>query len=117
MYKLKRLSVNAPSLLRLTLKISRGSEFDELVIDTPSLKYFEVTDYKGEYETDGADDSYSFDFKDMPNLEEADISSTYPDIYKFVRSVTSVKRLSLCIRVNAEEVTCFHLSINLILEH
>lgn len=108
--------VIVPTLQRLNLTISRCSEFDELMINTP-LKYFKVTDYEVEYVSDDDDDSYSFKFKDMPKLEEADIDSTYPDIDKFVRSMTSVKQLSLCISVNAEEVICFHLSLNLILEH
>ncbi|VYS62741.1 unnamed protein product [Arabidopsis thaliana] len=97
------LSITVSSLQRLTLKISRGGSFDELVINTPSLKYFKLTDYLGECETELDDDSYSYVFKDMPKLEEAHIDSTYPDIGKFVRSITSVKRLSLCVKVNAEE--------------
>lgn len=117
------LSVIVPSLQRLTLKIPRGYHieggyhFEGLVINTPSLKYFKIMDYIDEYKLE--DSSYSYYFEDTPKLEEADIESTYPDINKFVRSIRSVKRLSLCIRVNAdEEVTCFHPSINLnILEH
>lgn len=111
------LSVIVPSLQRLTLKISRGNHFEGLVINTPSLKYFKIMDYIEEYKLE--DSSYSYYFEDTPKLEEADIESTYPDINKFVRSIRSVRRLSLCIRVNAdEEVTCFHPSINLnILEH
>ncbi|KAG7620526.1 FBD domain [Arabidopsis suecica] len=97
------LSITVSSLQRLTLKISRGGSFDELVINTLSLKYFKLTDYLGECETELDDDSYSYVFKDMPKLEEAHIDSTYPDIGKFVRSITSVKRLSLCVKVNAEE--------------
>ncbi|KAG7616046.1 F-box domain [Arabidopsis thaliana x Arabidopsis arenosa] len=97
------LSITVSSLQRLTLKISRGGSFDELVINTPSLKYFKLTDYLGECETELDDDSYSYVFKDIPKLEEAHIDSTYPDIGKFVRSITSVKRLSLCVKVNAEE--------------
>ncbi|KAL1220636.1 putative F-box/LRR-repeat protein [Cardamine amara subsp. amara] len=95
--------VIVPSLQRLTIKISRCSNFDEVVINTPSLKYFKVTDYKEEYVSENDDDRYSFKFKDMPQLEEADIDSTYPDIDKFVKSIKFVKRLSLCIIVNAEE--------------
>ncbi|CAA7045375.1 unnamed protein product [Microthlaspi erraticum] len=103
------LSVAVPSLQRLTLKISRGISFEGLVINTPSLKSltFSVKDYKGdEYyvsDSDDDDDSYSYDFEVMPKLEEADIESPHPDINKFVRSITYVKRLSLCICVNAEE--------------
>ncbi|EFH46522.1 hypothetical protein ARALYDRAFT_493381, partial [Arabidopsis lyrata subsp. lyrata] len=40
----------------------------------------------------------------MSKLEVADIETTFPDISKFVTSITSVKRLSLCVRVNAEEL-------------
>lgn len=89
------------------------------MINTPSLKYFKILDYVEEYARDD-DSNYSYYLDDTPKLEEADIESTYPDINKFVRSIRAVKRLSLCIRVNTEEVTCltcFHPSINLILEH
>lgn len=114
------LSVIVPSLQTLTLKISRGSDHSEgLVINTPSLKYFNILYYVEEYARDD-DSNYSYYLEDTPKLEEADIESTYPDINKFVRSIRAVKRLSLCIRVNTEEVTCltcFHPSINLILEH
>nr|VDD03680.1 unnamed protein product [Brassica rapa] len=107
------LSVIVPSLQRLTLKISRGYHFEGLVINTPSLMYFKILDYLEEYARDD-NSNYSYYFEDTPKLEEADIESTYPDINKFVRSIRSVKRLSLCIRVNAdEEVTSSHLSIYL----
>ncbi|KAG2256043.1 hypothetical protein Bca52824_075337 [Brassica carinata] len=97
------LSVIVPSLQTLTLKISRGSDHSEgLVINTPSLKYFNILYYVEEYARDD-DSNYSYYLEDTPKLEEADIESTYPDINKFVRSIRAVKRLSLCIRVNTEE--------------
>ncbi|KAG5389260.1 hypothetical protein IGI04_030801 [Brassica rapa subsp. trilocularis] len=103
------LSVIVPSLQRLTLKISRGYHFEGLVINTPSLKYFKILDYLEEYALLRDDNSnYSYYFEDTPKLEEADIESTYPDINKFVRSIRSVKRLSLCIRVNADEEALYH---------
>ncbi|XP_019086613.1 PREDICTED: LOW QUALITY PROTEIN: putative F-box/FBD/LRR-repeat protein At4g00315 [Camelina sativa] len=41
----------------------------------------------------------------MSKLDDADIESRYPDTNNFIRSITSVKRLSLCIRsLNAEEL-------------
>lgn len=108
-------SVTVPSLQRLTLEISRGYYFHGLVINTPSLKYFKFKDYRDEeYYGSGSVIDYSYDFEVMPKLEEADIESTYPAINKFARSITYVKRLSLCICVNAYEVTCLHPSINLI---
>ncbi|CAA7045377.1 unnamed protein product [Microthlaspi erraticum] len=101
------LSVIVPSLQRLTLNIAIGSSFDGLVINTPSLKYFKVKVYRNEVyyarDSDHQYESYSYDFEEMPKLEEADIESSYPDINKFVRSISYVKRLSLCICVNAEE--------------
>ncbi|KAJ4881201.1 FBD [Raphanus sativus] len=63
-------------------------------------------DYIEEYKLE--DSSYSYYFEDTPKLEEADIESTYPDINKFVRSIRSVRRLSLCIRVNADEEALYH---------
>ncbi|CAG7897652.1 unnamed protein product [Brassica rapa] len=101
------LSVIVPSLQRLTLKISRGYHFEGLVINTPSLMYFKILDYLEEYARDD-NSNYSYYFEDTPKLEEADIESTYPDINKFVRSIRSVKRLSLCIRVNADEEALYH---------
>ncbi|KAF2589272.1 hypothetical protein F2Q70_00039425, partial [Brassica cretica] len=101
------LSVIVPSLQELTLKISRGYHFEGLVINTPSLKYFKILDYIEEYARDN-NSNYSYYFEDTPKLEEADIESTYPDINKFVRSIRSVKRLSLCIRVNADEEALYH---------
>ncbi|XP_023633936.1 putative F-box/LRR-repeat protein At4g15060 [Capsella rubella] len=91
-----------PSLQRLALKIATYVDFNELVINTPSLKYFKLCTH---YDWGGGDvASYSYDFKDMPMLEEADIESRYLDTNNFIRSITSVKRLSLCVRsVNADE--------------
>ncbi|CAL9225429.1 unnamed protein product [Arabidopsis halleri] len=90
----RTVNVTIPSLQRLVLKIPRDVDMDELVVNTPSLKYFKLVT---------EEDSYSYDFQDMSKLEVADIETTFPDINKFVTSITSVERLSLCVRVNAEE--------------
>ncbi|XP_020873022.1 putative F-box/LRR-repeat protein At4g15060 isoform X1 [Arabidopsis lyrata subsp. lyrata] len=90
----RTVNVTIPSLRRLALEIPRDVDMDELVVNTPSLKYFKLVT---------EEDSYSYDFQDMSKLEVADIETTFPDISKFVTSITSVKRLSLCVRVNAEE--------------
>ncbi|XP_019088288.1 PREDICTED: putative F-box/LRR-repeat protein At4g15060 [Camelina sativa] len=90
--------VIVPSLQRLTIEILRTNDFRELVVRTPSLKYFKIID-------DGAseDDNYSFDSNTMPNLEEVYIDSVNLGLDKFVSSITYVKRLTLCIRVDTQE--------------
>ncbi|XP_010495884.1 PREDICTED: putative F-box/LRR-repeat protein At4g15060 [Camelina sativa] len=90
--------VIVPSLQRLTVEILRTNDFRELVVRTPSLKYFKIID-------DGAseDDNYFFDSNTMPNLEEVYIDSVNLGLDKFVSSITSVKRLTLCIGVDAQE--------------
>ncbi|XP_019086275.1 PREDICTED: putative F-box/LRR-repeat protein At4g15060 [Camelina sativa] len=89
--------LNVPSLQRLTVEISRTNDFRELVLRTPSLKYFKVTE---DYSENG---SYSFSSNTMPKLEEVEIDSVYLGFDKFVTSITFVKRLSLCVGANPLE--------------
>ncbi|WZY81867.1 hypothetical protein YC2023_028251 [Brassica napus] len=81
--------VIVPSLQRLTVNILE--DLDEFVMDTPSLKYFKL-DY--------------YNYKDhhclierMPKLEEAYVELSFNHVYidRFIGSITSVKRLTLCI--------------------
>ncbi|XP_010440352.2 PREDICTED: putative F-box/LRR-repeat protein At4g15060 [Camelina sativa] len=89
--------VNVPSLQRLTVEILRTNDFRELVVKTPSLKYFKVTE---DYTENG---SYSFSSNTMPKLEEVEIDSVYLGFDKFVTSITFVKRLSICVGANPLE--------------
>lgn len=96
----KGLVVVVPSLLRFSLKVDGGCSYDdESVIDTPSLVYFKVEDYRDR-------DSNSYSIKDMPKLEEADIAVKY-ELHVFLESVTSVKSLSIKVLFNNEEEVIF----------
>ncbi|XP_019090809.1 PREDICTED: putative F-box/FBD/LRR-repeat protein At4g00315 [Camelina sativa] len=104
---LGKLTVIVKSLQRLTLKMSSPCYLDGIMIDTPSLKYLEVTDERLESDSDDESDSdsprFSYSFGDMPKLEEAGFVLTFQNIKKFFTKITSVKRLSLCLGVYTEE--------------
>ncbi|CAN7017996.1 unnamed protein product [Brassica oleracea var. botrytis] len=89
---MKTVAVISPSLQRLTLPIGHGfSPFvEEYVIVTPSLKYFKVEEYML---------NYSYLVRHMPEVEEADINVQYY-LFSIFDSITSVKRLSLCVSFN-----------------
>ncbi|KAF2543921.1 hypothetical protein F2Q68_00030640 [Brassica cretica] len=106
---LEKFSVIVPSLQRLTLKTCRGSFFQALVMNTPSLKYFKFRDYTCEHD-DFSDIDFDFDYNgysfysdDMPKLEEMEVDSTYLDTENFVSLITYVMRLSLCLPDQAEK--------------
>ncbi|KAJ0234985.1 F-box domain-containing protein [Hirschfeldia incana] len=87
-----------PSLQRLSLRIGFECSSDGCVIDTPSLKYLRVEDYR---------ESPSYLIKHVPRLEEADII-VKKDLGEFLESVTSVKRLSLLVLLfNNEEESMY----------
>ncbi|XP_013747052.2 FBD-associated F-box protein At2g26860 isoform X1 [Brassica napus] len=89
---MKTVAVISASLQRLTLPIGHGlSPFvEEYVIVTPSLKYFKVEEYML---------NYSYLVRHMPEVEEADINVHYY-LFSIFDSITSVKRLSLCVSFN-----------------
>ncbi|KAJ0260289.1 FBD domain-containing protein [Hirschfeldia incana] len=89
---MKTVAVISPSLQRLTLPIGHGlPPFDaEYVIVTPSLKYFKLEEYML---------NYSYLVRHMPEVEEADINVQYY-LFSIFDSITSVKRLSLCVSFN-----------------
>lgn len=103
-----KLRVIVKSLQRLTLKMSSPCYLDGIMINTPSLKYLKVIDERVESDSDNGNDSespiFSYSFEDMPKLEEADFVLTFQSIKKFFRSITSVKRLSLCLGVYTVQV-------------
>ncbi|CAA7047970.1 unnamed protein product [Microthlaspi erraticum] len=77
--------VNVPSLQRLVLEIGGSCSDDGCVIDTPSLKYLKIVDYRH---------YASCLIEPMPKLEEADIA-VVTNIEKVLKSVKSARRLSL----------------------
>ncbi|CAL9219019.1 unnamed protein product [Arabidopsis halleri] len=100
---LGKMSVIVKSLQRLTLKMSIACDLDGLMMNTPSLKYFKVTDERLDSHGDSDSPRYAYSFEAMPKLEEADFLLTFQNIKKCFRSFTSVKRLSLCLGVYKEE--------------
>ncbi|XP_018466450.2 FBD-associated F-box protein At2g26860 [Raphanus sativus] len=94
--------VISPSLQRLTLPIDGGtSDSNEYVIVAPSLKYITVEHY--------AAYGFSYLVAHMPKVEEADIvAENQRHLEKILESVTSVKRISLCVWVNEEEEYMYH---------
>ncbi|KAL1203991.1 FBD-associated F-box protein [Cardamine amara subsp. amara] len=82
--------LDVPSMsLSLYIPFSRCA-FEELMIDTPCLKYFKLEDLQ--YWERG----HSCFIENMPNLEDADIDVRYRDMKSLIGSITSVKRLTLC---------------------
>ncbi|CAN7017977.1 unnamed protein product [Brassica oleracea var. botrytis] len=97
--KAKAIVVISPSLHMLTLPLDGGtSSTDEFVIVTPSLKYLNIEDYNARY---------SYLVAHMPKVEEADI--VVDEYLEMVfESITSVKRLSLCVYFDFEERYMYH---------
>ncbi|CAL9244659.1 unnamed protein product [Arabidopsis halleri] len=96
----RKFAVIIPSLLSLSFEISAGHCAAEgYRIDTPSLKYFKLTDLSK---------SFSGLIENMPKLNEADIIAGH-NIKKLLEFCTSVKRLSLLTLVDdAEALTAVY---------
>lgn len=93
---MRKLAVIIPSLLSLSLQVTGSCPSDGYVIDTPSLKYFEVNDYSK---------NSSCLVVNMPMLEEAKIRVVeFSNIKKLLKAVTSVKLLSLQIGLYSKKV-------------
>ncbi|CAF2111811.1 unnamed protein product [Brassica napus] len=85
------LGVVVPSLQSLSLYIPYNNHIiDGFVLVTPALKYFKLMDYNEHYCL----------IENMPNLIEAYLDVDCPDIKDLIGSITSVKRLSICSKVN-----------------
>ncbi|XP_020865818.1 putative FBD-associated F-box protein At5g56700 isoform X2 [Arabidopsis lyrata subsp. lyrata] len=97
----RKLVIIVPSLQRLTLIIDQDCSSDGYVMVTPSLKYFKVDDYRSES---------SCLIEHMPELEKANISLML-DIEKhterLLKSITTVKRLTLRMTFNSGEETVY----------
>ncbi|CDY17463.1 BnaC09g20740D [Brassica napus] len=72
---------------------------DGLVIKTPSLKYFKFRIH--------SNISHYCLVEHMPNLIEAYIDVEFPNIKSLIESITSVKRLEICLEVLYEEGIVF----------
>ncbi|KAG7607078.1 putative F-box/FBD/LRR-repeat protein [Arabidopsis thaliana] len=95
----RKLDVIIPSLLSLSFGMSRYCAYEGYRIDTPSLKYFKLTDLSK---------TFSGLIENMPKLEEANITARH-NFKKLLELVTSVKRLSLNIENNdAEALTAIY---------
>ncbi|RID43906.1 hypothetical protein BRARA_I00740 [Brassica rapa] len=89
------ITVTVPSLQRLTLYLHSQTEGGMLprglVIDSPSLKYLKLRD-RHQWSRPG------FSIETMPDLEEAYVNVQYckTSSKRLIRSITSVKRLTIC---------------------
>ncbi|KFK25387.1 hypothetical protein AALP_AA8G107400 [Arabis alpina] len=91
--KMKKFAVIVPSLQRLSLDIP--FDVDELVINTPSLKYFKLVHRNSK--------SHYCSIENMPELREAIVDVQFPDLKSLIRSIASVKRLEFCLTADISE--------------
>ncbi|ESQ42735.1 hypothetical protein EUTSA_v10015986mg [Eutrema salsugineum] len=85
------LSIAVPCLRRLTVVRCPDTCRNDLMmlkVNAPSLKYLNVEDYWR---------NVSFGGVKMEELVEADVNATFIDTEKLLRTIISVKRLSLCL--------------------
>lgn len=87
----RKFTIIVPSLLSLSLFIPFDYGIDGLVIKTPSLKYFKLRVHSSS--------SHYCLVEHMPNLIEAYIDVEFPNIKSLIESITSVKRLEICLEV------------------
>ncbi|CAB79489.1 putative protein [Arabidopsis thaliana] len=83
-----------PSLRRLSMIDKNYGQCDRYVIDVPSLKYLNITD----------DAVYDVrQIENMPELVEAHVDITQGVTHKFLRALTSVRQLSLCLSLSEKQ--------------
>ena len=90
-YTTRKLTVVVPSLLSFSLYLSHCIQIDGYVIETPSLKYFKLIDY--------SESDHYYLIENMPHLVEAYLDVNLPDLTSIIGSITSVKRLKICLEV------------------
>ncbi|KAL1203989.1 FBD-associated F-box protein [Cardamine amara subsp. amara] len=83
------ITIIVPSLQSLSLRIPNEGYLYGLVISTPSLKYLKLEDY--------SEKNHSRLIENMPKLEDAYVDVRFLDMKNLIRSITSVKRLTLCL--------------------
>ncbi|KAF3575907.1 hypothetical protein DY000_02033493 [Brassica cretica] len=105
-------TVRVPSLKRLVLHTSENRDRDDsdgFVINAPCLEYFNIIDHKG---------GFCVIENDMPNVVEAYVDVTHSPPRMILGSITSVKRLYLCLS-NFKDLypddTLFHRLVHLTL--
>ncbi|KAL0773417.1 hypothetical protein Bca101_038568 [Brassica carinata] len=105
-------TVRVPSLKRLVLHTSENRDRDDsdgFVINAPCLEYFNIIDHKG---------GFCVIENDMPNVVEAYVDVTHSHPRMILGSITSVKRLYLCLS-NSKDLypddTLFHRLVHLTL--
>lgn len=84
-------TVRVPSLERLRVHKSSDRDVDDadgFVIDAPSLKYLGITDCTG---------GFCVIENEMPNIVWVNVGTGYECVSKILGSITSVKRLNLCL--------------------
>lgn len=87
-------------LQRLTLDTS--NRLDEFVIDASSLKYLKLEYYNCK--------SHYCLIENIHKLREAYVDVCFPYIKILIKSITYVKRLSICLIHSISEIINFHLS-------
>ncbi|WZZ17598.1 hypothetical protein YC2023_110687 [Brassica napus] len=110
----RELSVVVPSLQSLSLYLPCNNVTDGYVIETPSLKYFKLTDHN-------PNDHYCL-IENMPHLVEAYLDVfNLPDLKSLIGSITSVKRLAICSEAMCDEGFVFdqleHLEVCICKDH
>ncbi|XP_013603252.1 PREDICTED: FBD-associated F-box protein At4g10400-like [Brassica oleracea var. oleracea] len=95
-----KLIVAVPSLQSLSLYIPRDYVIDGNLIDTPSLKYFKLMDHNYK--------SHDGLIENMPYLIEAYVDCCRPDINSLIGSITSVRRLAICLETMLDEGFVFN---------
>ncbi|KAL0741981.1 hypothetical protein Bca4012_083494 [Brassica carinata] len=89
-------TVRVPSLKRLVLHTSENRDRDDsdgFVINAPCLEYFNIIDHKG---------GFCVIENDMPNVVEAYVDVTHSHPRMILSSITSVKRLYLCLSTSKD---------------
>ncbi|KAF3574172.1 hypothetical protein F2Q69_00061859 [Brassica cretica] len=110
---IQKLTVAVPSLQNLSFYIPWSNDISGFVIDTPALKYFKLRDHNYQ--------SHHGLIENMPYLIEAYVDCCRPDINSLIGSITSVRRLAICLETMLDEGFVFnqleHLEVYLCKEH
>nr|VDD57390.1 unnamed protein product [Brassica oleracea] len=110
---IQKLTVAVPSLQNLSFYIPWSNDISGFVIDTPALKYFKLRDHNYQ--------SHDGLIENMPYLIEAYVDCCRPDINSLIGSITSVRRLAICLETMLDEGFVFnqleHLEVCLCKEH
>ncbi|ESQ47063.1 hypothetical protein EUTSA_v10028128mg, partial [Eutrema salsugineum] len=84
----REFTIIVPSLRSLSFLTPNYWPLDGYVIDTPSLEYFKLEDWN--------DREHYAEIRNMPKLKEAYVDVVSFDLKSLIRSITSIKRLTIC---------------------